>query len=291
MRACPIFTLILIVLFSAASQISASGTNAAGLGSAVYLPVGQPSVFVPSQSTTYSITAVNTGATTWHAFGPEAVQLGVHFVSGSTLLTDQRFSLPADVASGQAVTLSVTVAAPATPGPMTLETRLVEGVSWFAQAHDSKVSIRDGVDCGTTTVRQTCMDEMLSLINAIRTRASLTPYTLNMAQSHGTMECGGSYGHSVHMSRIGSISHDQFPSDICVPTATAGENVGVSWGGNEVQNLQTINGMMMSEPHNHATCATTVNHACNILSPIYHQVGIGIYFTGTETWVTEDFTT
>lgn len=92
------------------------------------------------------------------------------------------------------------------------------------------------------------------------------------------------------MSRLGTITHDQFPTNICIPHSTVGENVGWSWGGSESGDLQRIDSGMMSEPHDATTCARTHNHACTILSKVYRQVGIGIYHDRGGTWLTEDFT-
>ena len=47
--------------------------------------------------------------------------------------------------------------------------------------------------------------------------------------------------------------------------------------------------MMMIEPHSRAVCASTINHACNILTPRFHHVGIGLYVANGTTWLTEDF--
>lgn len=59
--------------------------------------------------------------------------------------------------------------------------------------------------------------------------------------------------------------------------------------GGEVQDLHTMDQLMMGEPHSRHVCATTVNHACNILNPRFHRVGIGLYLSGGTTWLTEDF--
>jgi uncharacterized protein YkwD len=141
------------------------------------------------------------------------------------------------------------------------------------------------------------IQQMLGLVNTDRTNAGLPPYTLNMTQSSGTATCVGSYGHSVAMAQSGSIWHvnpsypqASFPNNICISYSIAGENVGMSQSGSETNDLQTINNLMMSEPHDASTCATTVNHACNILSTAFHQVGIGIYYANNTTWLTEDFT-
>jgi uncharacterized protein YkwD len=133
------------------------------------------------------------------------------------------------------------------------------------------------------------MQAMLNIINATRAQYGLYPLVMNLTQSNGTSTCLGSYGHSVHMASMGLISHDQFPADICVASSAAGENVGQFSSGNELTDLQQIHNLMMSENHDAATCASQTNHACNILSASFHQIGIGIYFNVNTTWLTEDF--
>jgi uncharacterized protein YkwD len=135
-----------------------------------------------------------------------------------------------------------------------------------------------------------CMQAALNMINATRAQYGVQPLTLNMTQSLGTSTCVGAYGHSVHMSQLGAISHDQFPADICVAYSSAGENVG-EWGGStELSEIQSIFDLMMSEQHDAAYCANHVNHACNIISSKFSQVGIGLYYSGSgTTWYTTDF--
>lgn len=43
------------------------------------------------------------------------------------------------------------------------------------------------------------------------------------------------------------------------------------------------------EQHDPQTCQQYVNHACNIVSATYSQVGIGIVTTGDTVYLTEDF--
>jgi uncharacterized protein YkwD len=135
-----------------------------------------------------------------------------------------------------------------------------------------------------------CVQSMLNILNNDRTATGVAPLTLNSTETNGTSSCVGSYGHSVHMAALGAISHDQFPADICVAYSTAGENVGEAGYGNELTDLQQLDQSMMSEPHDATTCSTTGNHACNIINPAFHQVGIGIYNVNNQTWLTEDFT-
>src|SRR5207244_1314885 len=85
---------------------------------------------------------------TWSAAGSNPVHLGVHFANAgggagsNTWYTDQRFSLPADLAPGASVTLSITVTAPANTGNLVLEYQMVkEGQFWFSQFADVTVSV------------------------------------------------------------------------------------------------------------------------------------------------------
>ncbi len=135
-----------------------------------------------------------------------------------------------------------------------------------------------------------CGAALFNLLNSDRSQAGVAALTLNATESNGTGSCAGSYGHSVHMASVGSISHDQFQADICISYSVAGENVGEASYGNELTDLQQLDSSMMAEPHDASTCSTTTNHACNIINPAYHQIGIGIYNVNNKTWLTEDFT-
>jgi uncharacterized protein YkwD len=138
---------------------------------------------------------------------------------------------------------------------------------------------------------------IVGIMNNERAQSGLKPLVVKNRQSLGTANCVGSVGHSQAMADSGSIWHTNnqqpkasFPRDICVAYRTAGENVG-NWNtGNEKQDLTNINNLMMSEPHDSATCAGTVNHACNILNKSFHHVGIGLVTANGTTWLTENFT-
>jgi uncharacterized protein YkwD len=143
-----------------------------------------------------------------------------------------------------------------------------------------------------------CMQAMLNIINSTRAQYGLYPLVMNTTQSNGTSSCAGSYGHSKAMAQSGGIWHTNssypaasFPNNICVGTSSAGENVGQYSSGNELGDLQQIHNLMMNEAHDAATCSTQINHACNIMTTSFHQVGIGIYFDANRTWLTEDFLT
>jgi uncharacterized protein YkwD len=136
---------------------------------------------------------------------------------------------------------------------------------------------------------------MLNIINSTRAQYGLGPLDLDPTQSSGTTTCAGSLGHSVAMQASGTIWHynpaypqASFPNNLCVRYSTAGENVGM-WPGSEMAGLIAIHNAMMNEPHDAATCALEMNHACNILSANYARVGIGIVYSDNTVWLTEDF--
>jgi uncharacterized protein YkwD len=141
------------------------------------------------------------------------------------------------------------------------------------------------------------MQSLLALLNKDRAAVGVPPLTLNLTQSTGSGSCVGSVGHSSAMQQSGTIWHTNssypaasFPTNLCIAYSTAGENVGEAGSGNELTDLQQLDSMMMGEAHDASTCATTVNHACNILNPSFHQVGIGLVTANNTTWLTEDFT-
>ncbi len=148
-----------------------------------------------------------------------------------------------------------------------------------------------------TGALNSCTKATLKLINEQRIQHGLPKLSLKPVQSVGTTSCVGSYGHSEAMARSGAIWHvnpqfprASFPNSICVRFMHAGENVGESASGNVSDDLEALSNLMMSEPHTRVDCASTVNHACNILNPAFHHVGIGVYYTDGATWLTEDFT-
>ena len=102
---------------------------------------------VAGQTQTYAITLTNTGTQTWSAGGGNPVRLGISFgtsndTPGMGWATDQRFSLPGDLAPGASVTLTVSVTAPAGTGGYVLRQRMVkEGVVWFEQFSKTNVTV------------------------------------------------------------------------------------------------------------------------------------------------------
>jgi polyvinyl alcohol dehydrogenase (cytochrome) len=114
---------------------------------ATYSVGGTPTSWAISQTQTYSVTITNTGSQTWPAGGGTPVHLAVHFANvgggagNNTWYTDQRFSLPADLAAGGSVTLSIAVTAPANSGSLVLEYQMVKETQfWFRQFADVSVT-------------------------------------------------------------------------------------------------------------------------------------------------------
>src|SRR5207247_1651291 len=119
-----------------------------GPWSAAYSVVNTPTSWGTNQTQTYSVTITNTGNQTWNATGSNPAHLGVHFANagggyGSNgWYTDQRFSLPADLAPGASVTLTIAVTAPANTGNLVLEYQMVkEQQFWFSQFADVNTSV------------------------------------------------------------------------------------------------------------------------------------------------------
>jgi hypothetical protein len=141
-----------------------------------------------------------------------------------------------------------------------------------------------------------CATFLLGMLNQHRMRHHLPVLQLASLQSRGVSGCPGSYGHSVAMAETGGIWHtnsrfprQSFPHNVCVRYVYSGENVGEAFTGDEAQDLQVLDHMMMQEPHSARACTSMVNHACNILDSHFRSVGIGLYERGGTTWLTEDF--
>jgi hypothetical protein len=108
-----------------------------------------PTTWSPGQTQAYEVTVTNSGSEVWNQFGPNAVQLGVHFADRpggyghNTWFTDQRWSLPNDLGPGESVTIPVQATASTQGGHLTLETQMVKGDrSWFRQFTDTRVTVR-----------------------------------------------------------------------------------------------------------------------------------------------------
>ena len=121
---------------------------AAPVWSASYNLGSVPTSWVMGQSQTFSVIVTNTGNQAWPSTGPDPVELDLHFASyagGSGAqrywLSSQAFSLPSDVAPGQAVTVTMTWIPPGY-GHLVLEAEMIkEHQFWFSQFAPTNVSI------------------------------------------------------------------------------------------------------------------------------------------------------
>jgi N-acetyl-anhydromuramyl-L-alanine amidase AmpD len=124
-------------------------TVAAAVWSASYNLTGAPASWKKGQTLSVTVTVTNTGNITWPSTGYYRVDLDVHFTSkpgGSAnrtaWLTNQAFSMPADLAPGNSVTLTVSVTAPTSSGSMYMEAEMVmEHRFWFSQSASVPVTV------------------------------------------------------------------------------------------------------------------------------------------------------
>lgn len=140
-----------------------------------------------------------------------------------------------------------------------------------------------------TTSLQTAAKALLKAINKSRVKFHVPRLSLDRTQSVCSLH------HSVHMAAVGYISHDQFPSDICVSYSYAGENVGMAPGSDPVHDVLVLQRMMMNEgPCPHAGCPNgefeTHGHYLNLTDKRYTHIGIGLIWKGSALWLTESFT-
>lgn len=128
---------------------------------------------------------------------------------------------------------------------------------------------------------------LLATINSDRAALRLAPLTLNSRQSRCSKQ------HSQHMAALRTISHDQFPADVCVNHQISGENVGVA-SGEPGDALLTLNQLMLAEGPCPGSCSPGTReqhgHYLNLMNATFHHVGLGVYVQGGRTWLTEDFT-
>jgi uncharacterized protein YkwD len=140
---------------------------------------------------------------------------------------------------------------------------------------------------GTYNGQDGCIYVDLSIINADRAQYGVPPLQLDLIQSVGNgSTCRGAYGHSVDMANSRGIYHNNLFQEFCVTPSNGAQNVGMSYSGDEQQDLHVIDNLMMSEPH-YPGCVG--NHACDILNPGFYKVGIGVYYHNGSTWLTQDF--
>ncbi len=109
--------------------------------SAGYSMSKAPRTWTLLHAQTFSVTVTNNGNQTWPSAGSNRVDLDLHFTSrtgGSVRqvywLTSHAYDLPADVAPGGSVTVTMTVVGPPSAGSMFLEAEMIkEHQFWFKQ--------------------------------------------------------------------------------------------------------------------------------------------------------------
>ena len=124
-------------------------TAAAVVWSATYNLAGAPASWTKGQSQSVTVTVTNSGNISWPSLGDNRVDLHFHFttrtggaVNRTYWLTSQYHSLPADLAPGNSVTLTVPVTAPVSAGSMHLEVEMIkEHQFWFSQSANVPVSV------------------------------------------------------------------------------------------------------------------------------------------------------
>ena len=130
-------------------QVADVSVNLEASWSAGYSVGTTPTSWATGQTQTYAVTVTNNGSQTWPSTGTNLVRLGVHFANvgggygSNTWYTDQRFTLPADLAPGTSVTLNIAVTAPSGPtGALVLEYQMVKEYQfWFGQVADVAVQL------------------------------------------------------------------------------------------------------------------------------------------------------
>ena len=124
-------------------------TVAAAVWSASYSLSGAPATWTKSQTLGVTVTVTNTGNVTWPSTGYYRVDLDVHFTTQpggsanrSAWLTNQAYSMAADLVPGKSVTLTVSVTAPAGGGSVFLEAEMIkEHQFWFSQSASVPVTV------------------------------------------------------------------------------------------------------------------------------------------------------
>ena len=124
-------------------------TVAAAAWTATYNMAGAPASWTKSQSQSVTVTVTNAGNITWPSTGSYRVDLELHFatrtggaVNRAYWLTNQAYSMPADLAPGSSVTMTVTVTAPASAGSFYLEAEMIkEHQFWFSQTASIPVTV------------------------------------------------------------------------------------------------------------------------------------------------------
>ena len=108
-----------------------------------------PTSWVAGQSQSFPVTVTNTSTATWISTGFYSTDLDLHFATSAggsanqaRWLNSKAFSLPANLAPGGSVTLTVTLAAPSSTGSLVLEAEMIkEHQFWFQQWQPVTVTV------------------------------------------------------------------------------------------------------------------------------------------------------
>ena len=102
----------------------------------------------PGERLTVDAEVTNTGATTWLREGRHGrgyVRLGAHLLGADGAMADADFArapLPRDLSRGEAATIALHAAAPASPGRYVLRLDMVnEGIAWFAEGRSEVADV------------------------------------------------------------------------------------------------------------------------------------------------------
>ncbi|HVS06635.1 MAG TPA: S53 family peptidase [Candidatus Dormibacteraeota bacterium] len=222
--------------------------------SATYSVANTPASWAPYQTQTYNVTVTNTGTQTWPATGTNLVHLGVHFtnpgggygVSGTGTgtggwSTDQRFTLPADLAPRANVTLTISVTAPSMTGNVTLEYQMVKEYQfWFGQFADVKVtpSWAVGYSVSNTPTRWAPNQTQTYSVTVTNTGTETWPSTGTNLVRLGVhfANSGGGYGVSGTDSTWYTNQRFTLPADVG-PGASVSLSIAVTGPSNPTGNL------------------------------------------------------
>jgi len=125
------------------SQAVSTGVGTTAWG-ANYNVCAAPRTWTKGQSQTFNVTLTNAGTQAWPSTGANPVELYIKFVTtpGAAALNGYIIPLPSDVAPGQSVTVSVTVAAPNTTGNLYIAAQAFKNQQfWFAWAQNVAVAV------------------------------------------------------------------------------------------------------------------------------------------------------
>ncbi|MDB5059466.1 MAG: hypothetical protein JWO59_2938 [Chloroflexi bacterium] len=140
--------------------------------------------------------------------------------------------------------------------------------------------------CAITPAQAAGEAHLLALLNAERAAAGVAPLTLLPALSVVARDHSCDMNLHFNLSHTGTDGSDPLQRIRAsgVTFTSAGENIGMQGGYGLIGDIDLQNQKMMAELLSPGT------HRWNIMSPDFHQVGIGVIDVGGPVWLTEDFT-